>query len=67
MSSITAEKPEYKKNPTLYDKVHCLVSILSADSVSRMEDGVFVKMAEVRAAASEQGKRNYLLRLGFSC
>ncbi|XP_053532123.1 interferon-induced protein 44-like isoform X2 [Ictalurus punctatus] len=55
VSSITAEKPEYKKNPTLYDKVHCLVSILSADSVSRMEDGVFVKMAEVRAAASEQG------------
>ncbi|MCI4393514.1 hypothetical protein PGIGA_G00158230 [Pangasianodon gigas] len=55
VGAITDDNPKHKKNPTLSDKVHCLVCVLSADSVSRMENNVFEKMKQVRESASLLG------------
>ncbi|XP_060716276.1 interferon-induced protein 44-like [Tachysurus vachellii] len=55
VKSISNVDPKYNKDPTLSDKVHCLVCVLPADSVSRMEDDVFAKMKRVRAHASLLG------------
>ncbi|KAF4074927.1 hypothetical protein AMELA_G00228840 [Ameiurus melas] len=52
---IPDDNPKYKKNPTLSDKVHCLVCILPADSVSRMDDKFFEEMKHVRDRASLLG------------
>lgn len=46
----------YNSSPTLNDKVHVLVSVIPAGSVSILSDGVVKKMREVRLAASEMGK-----------
>ncbi|XP_053472096.1 interferon-induced protein 44-like [Ictalurus furcatus] len=54
-AAITDHDPKYKKNPTLRDKVHCLVCILSADSVSRMDGKVFDELRLVRESASLLG------------
>ncbi|XP_049325827.1 interferon-induced protein 44-like [Astyanax mexicanus] len=51
MHPITADHPKYKAKPEAEDKVHCLVCILPADSVSRMNDEVFVKMKTIRTKA----------------
>ncbi|XP_047658827.1 interferon-induced protein 44-like [Tachysurus fulvidraco] len=55
VKAISNVDPKYNKDPTLSDKVHCLVCVLPADSVSRMEDDVFQKMKRVRAHASLLG------------
>ncbi|KAK2817760.1 hypothetical protein Q7C36_021693 [Tachysurus vachellii] len=55
VKAISNVDPKYNKDPTLSDKVHCLVCVLPADSVSRMEDDVFAKMKHVRAHASLLG------------
>ncbi|XP_060716269.1 interferon-induced protein 44-like [Tachysurus vachellii] len=52
VKAISNVDPKYNKDPTLSDKVHCLVCVLPADSVSRMEDDNFAKMKRVRAHAS---------------
>ncbi|KAG9262299.1 interferon-induced protein 44-like [Astyanax mexicanus] len=52
MRPITADHPSYKAEPNPEDKVHCLVCILPADSVSRMND-VFAKMNTIRKKAVE--------------
>ncbi|KAI4894562.1 hypothetical protein NFI96_021921, partial [Prochilodus magdalenae] len=52
-SPITLDHPKYKKSPDLCDKIHCLVSIVPADSISRMDSSVFQKMNAVRQKASE--------------
>ncbi|XP_060755408.1 interferon-induced protein 44-like [Neoarius graeffei] len=53
--TIADDDPHYKKNPTLGDKVHCLVCVLPADSVSMLESMVFEKMDHVRKSASRHG------------
>ncbi|XP_035036408.2 LOW QUALITY PROTEIN: interferon-induced protein 44 [Hippoglossus stenolepis] len=45
----------YNSDPTLEDKVHVLVCVVSADSVSWLSDEMVKKMREVRMAASELG------------
>ncbi|XP_076140380.1 interferon-induced protein 44-like isoform X2 [Alosa pseudoharengus] len=47
----------YNNSPTLDDKVHCLVNVLSAKSINLMEENnnVFKKMREVREHASDIG------------
>ncbi|XP_066518262.1 interferon-induced protein 44-like [Hoplias malabaricus] len=49
---ITAENQKYNTNPHPCEKVHCLVSILPADSISRMSDKVIDKMKVIRQKAS---------------
>ncbi|XP_030641307.1 interferon-induced protein 44-like [Chanos chanos] len=43
----------YKQNPSLTDKVHCLVSVLPADKISLMKDVIFEKMRTIREKARD--------------
>ncbi|KAI4888387.1 hypothetical protein NFI96_003396 [Prochilodus magdalenae] len=51
--AITPEDPKYKQSPETCDKIHCLVSIVPADAISRMYSSVIEKMNAVRTKASE--------------
>ncbi|KAI4902005.1 hypothetical protein NFI96_018707, partial [Prochilodus magdalenae] len=50
---ITEDNPKYKQSPDPCDKIHCLVCIVSADAISRMDSSVIKKMKAVRKKASE--------------
>ncbi|XP_036418101.1 interferon-induced protein 44-like isoform X2 [Colossoma macropomum] len=50
---ITWRNSKYNKNPSICDKVHCLVSIIPADSISRMDHTVIDKMKAVRQKAGQ--------------
>ncbi|KAF7689826.1 hypothetical protein HF521_013179 [Silurus meridionalis] len=45
--------PSYISNPSQKDKVHCLVSVLPADKISMISDGVIQKMRAVREKARD--------------
>ncbi|XP_049336459.1 interferon-induced protein 44-like [Astyanax mexicanus] len=48
---IDENSPHYRENPSLSDRMHCLVYVIPADKISIMEDKVFKKMKKVRDAA----------------
>ncbi|XP_036418562.1 interferon-induced protein 44-like [Colossoma macropomum] len=50
---ISERNQKYNTYPNPSDKVHCLVSILPADAISRMDQCVIEKMKTVRKRASE--------------
>ncbi|XP_063066391.1 uncharacterized protein LOC134458165 [Engraulis encrasicolus] len=52
---LSRRDPRYKSSPPLSDRVHCLVSVISCDSISRVEDSIIEKMRDVRKHASDQG------------
>ncbi|KAL0977772.1 hypothetical protein UPYG_G00161000 [Umbra pygmaea] len=52
-SALTDESEEYNKNPSLSDKVHCLVYVIPADKVSIMSQDVINKMKSIRDKASQ--------------
>ncbi|XP_053085933.1 interferon-induced protein 44 [Pangasianodon hypophthalmus] len=47
--------PKYISNPSLKDKVHCLVSVLPADRISLISHNVIKKMRAVREKARDLG------------
>uniref|UniRef100_A0A672P6H7 Interferon-induced protein 44-like n=1 Tax=Sinocyclocheilus grahami TaxID=75366 RepID=A0A672P6H7_SINGR len=53
LSSITEEDQKYKRNPILKDRIHCLVAVLPANTVSVMLEEVFGKMGAVREKARD--------------
>ncbi|XP_060754562.1 interferon-induced protein 44-like [Neoarius graeffei] len=53
--SIDEDHLKYNHNPTLEDKVHCLVSVLPADTISRISEEVIQKMRAVREKARDLG------------
>ncbi|KAI4897669.1 hypothetical protein NFI96_027615, partial [Prochilodus magdalenae] len=61
---IIKQHTDYIKDPSLNDKIHCLISILPADKISLMPDEVIRKMKDVRRAASKLGK--YIFFFCFS-
>ncbi|XP_030262659.1 interferon-induced protein 44-like [Sparus aurata] len=52
---MTEDDPSYNPSPTLDDRVHVLVSVIPADSVSLLSEEVMKKLREVRLAASDMG------------
>uniref|UniRef100_W5L3F1 G domain-containing protein n=1 Tax=Astyanax mexicanus TaxID=7994 RepID=W5L3F1_ASTMX len=52
---ISAEDQGFIREPSLQDKVHCLVSVVPANSISRMEYGVISKMGIARENAKRLG------------
>ncbi|XP_036418093.1 interferon-induced protein 44-like [Colossoma macropomum] len=50
---ITENDRNYNPCPNPCDKVHCVVSIVPADGITRMDQSVINKMKEVREKASE--------------
>uniref|UniRef100_A0AAZ3S1D6 G domain-containing protein n=1 Tax=Oncorhynchus tshawytscha TaxID=74940 RepID=A0AAZ3S1D6_ONCTS len=53
INALKGHLPEGYENPSLSDKTHCLVSIVSADKISRMPEDVIAKMKNIRAEASK--------------
>ncbi|XP_022541161.2 interferon-induced protein 44-like [Astyanax mexicanus] len=49
---ISEKDPSFIREPSLQDKVHCLVSVVSASSISRMEKDVINKMGIAREKAN---------------
>ncbi|XP_036430264.1 interferon-induced protein 44-like [Colossoma macropomum] len=52
---MSEDNVNYISDPTLNDKIHCLVSVIAADKVTLMEDDVIQKMKTIRAGASKLG------------
>uniref|UniRef100_A0A8C1USR7 Si:dkeyp-75b4.9 n=1 Tax=Cyprinus carpio TaxID=7962 RepID=A0A8C1USR7_CYPCA len=55
LKPITNEDPKYIKNPTLKDRIHCLVAVLPANTVSMMDDNIIRQMSDVRKEARDLG------------
>ncbi|XP_047658809.1 interferon-induced protein 44-like [Tachysurus fulvidraco] len=53
--SILKDDPKYHSNPSLKDKVHCVVSVVPGDRISLMTEDVIQKMRAVREKARELG------------
>ncbi|KAL6485190.1 hypothetical protein MHYP_G00072350 [Metynnis hypsauchen] len=53
--SLSEGNQYYLKNPTLNDKIHCLVNVIHADRVSLISHNTIKKMKVVREAASKIG------------
>ncbi|XP_047658829.1 interferon-induced protein 44-like [Tachysurus fulvidraco] len=52
---LTDADPDYIHEPSLNDKVHCLVSVVDANSISSMKNEVIRKMKAVRKSAIRLG------------
>ncbi|KAL2100410.1 hypothetical protein ACEWY4_004804 [Coilia grayii] len=55
VSPLSVGDPDYNPNPTLSDRVHCLVSVVSMDAFTLMkaDNKTIAKMQAVREAASD--------------
>ncbi|KAG7315585.1 hypothetical protein KOW79_020451 [Hemibagrus wyckioides] len=60
-SSKSMKDPGYRNNPSLEDEPCCLVNIIDANSISRMEIGVINKMNKIREAASKLNMRQVII------
>ncbi|KAM9454054.1 interferon-induced protein 44-like isoform 1-T3 [Clarias gariepinus] len=52
-NELTSECNEYVKNPSLDEKVHCLVHVLPGDKITIMSDNIIAKMRTVREKARD--------------
>ncbi|XP_036430919.1 interferon-induced protein 44-like [Colossoma macropomum] len=61
----------YIRDPTLNDKIHCLVSVIAADRVTLMDDKVIQKIKTIRAEASKLGDQPtqlvFMTRVDTAC
>ncbi|XP_071374719.1 interferon-induced protein 44-like, partial [Centroberyx affinis] len=55
LSTLSKDSQGYNSCPTLNDKVHVLVCVIPADTVSGLSDEVLGKMMDIRLAASNMG------------
>ncbi|XP_021331626.1 interferon-induced protein 44 isoform X2 [Danio rerio] len=54
-SSITEDDPKYNREPNRKDRIHCLVAVLPANTVSMTDDDILKQMREVREKARDLG------------
>ncbi|XP_074513076.1 interferon-induced protein 44-like [Sebastes fasciatus] len=54
-SEISEDNQYYNKDPTLKDRVHVLVCVISASTVNMLSTETITKMREVRLAATDMG------------
>ncbi|XP_028838917.1 interferon-induced protein 44-like [Denticeps clupeoides] len=54
-SSLLKSDPYYNPNPTVSDKIHCVVNVLPADKFIFMTDDLINKLRSVRNKASDLG------------
>ncbi|KAL6488190.1 hypothetical protein MHYP_G00019310 [Metynnis hypsauchen] len=52
---LTENDPYYLKNPSVSDKIHCLVNIIPADTISMIKEDFIQNMKKVREEASSMG------------
>ncbi|KAL6485191.1 hypothetical protein MHYP_G00072360 [Metynnis hypsauchen] len=59
----------YRHNPTLNDKMHCLVNVIPADKLTLIKDDFIERMKAVRAVASKMGMPQvvFLTRVDRAC
>ncbi|XP_036386698.1 interferon-induced protein 44-like [Megalops cyprinoides] len=55
VSPLSENGPYYNKDPSLGDKVHCLVTVLPIDTLSLMPKEFFSKLRKIRLNASDMG------------
>ncbi|XP_049336890.1 interferon-induced protein 44-like [Astyanax mexicanus] len=60
-SPIKENSPDYHENPSLSDRMHCVVYVIPADTISRMGDKVFQKLKKVRDAAFKMDLNHVIL------
>ncbi|XP_066543016.1 myosin light chain kinase, smooth muscle-like [Hoplias malabaricus] len=49
------EDEGYIRNPSINNKIHCLVSVIPADKISLISEDIIKKMSNIRAEASKLG------------
>ncbi|XP_036434366.1 interferon-induced protein 44-like [Colossoma macropomum] len=54
-TKLTDDNQYYIKNPSLNDKIHCLVNVIPADTISMIKDDFIQNMKKVREEASNMG------------
>ncbi|KAK1797571.1 hypothetical protein P4O66_000862 [Electrophorus voltai] len=66
---ISEENPHYLKNPSLSDRIHCLVSVVAADRIAVMDQEIINKMRQVRQAANRMGIPQvvFMTRVDLAC
>ncbi|XP_076857253.1 interferon-induced protein 44-like [Brachyhypopomus gauderio] len=66
---ITEKDPKYCRNPSLSDRIHCLVSVVGAEKITMMDQEFINKMRKVREAASGMGIPQvvFMTRVDLAC
>ncbi|XP_041814791.1 interferon-induced protein 44-like [Chelmon rostratus] len=54
-SRLSEDDPFYNKSPTANDKVHVLVCVIDANTVTSMSDSILHKIRDIRTEASQLG------------
>lgn len=65
LRELTAENNDFNRTPSLSDKVHCLVFVLPADTITQIPDEINIKMKEILKKARELGESSSCCFLGF--
>ncbi|KAI4873820.1 hypothetical protein NFI96_014419, partial [Prochilodus magdalenae] len=68
-SPISEDDDDYITNPSLNDRIHCLVSVVAADRIALMDNNVISKMKVIRTEASKLGipQVTFLTRVDLAC
>ncbi|XP_036434353.1 interferon-induced protein 44-like [Colossoma macropomum] len=64
---MTKDSPCYLKNPSMNDKIHCLVNVIPADKLSMIKDDFIKKMKTVGEKAIRMGILQVVLMTRVDC
>ncbi|KAL7886960.1 hypothetical protein AOLI_G00046810 [Acnodon oligacanthus] len=66
-TKLTDDNQYYVKNPSLSDKIHCLVNVIPADTISMIKDDFIQNMRKVREEASNMGLPQVIFMTRVDC